>query len=214
MVPAPPDFQTVTPLFHVWEQGEPIVRVYSSSFRENEFNPGRSGAGVRGRFHFFPDAAAKLVPVLYGSDLEDGAIAETIFHDVPVRGAVRTVAESRLDEAAIVTLEPRRDLELVEQLGFGLRRLQLEPGDLTATHPTEYPRTVLWAQALHQTFADIDGLVWMSKQFIAARALLLFGDRVRQADLAVARPAMPLRAGSGRKLVDEAANRAGIVIVG
>jgi hypothetical protein len=213
LVPAPPDFRTITPLFHVWEQGEPIVRVYNSRFGENEFNPGRAGAGVRGRFHFFPDAADKLVPVLYGSELHEGAIAETIFHDVPVRSPVRTVAETRLNEVTIVTLEPRRDLRLVELLGFGLRRLQLEPGDLTATHPTAYPQTVLWAQALHRSFADIDGLVWMSKQFNAACALILFGDRVRQADLAVARSALPLRAGPGRKLVDEAANRAGIVIV-
>jgi hypothetical protein len=213
LVPTPPDFEIVTPLFQVWNQGEPIVRVYNTRFRENGFNPGRAGAGVRGRFHFFPDAAGTLVPVLYGSDLDDGAISETIFHDVPVQGSVRTVVESRLDEAAMVVLEPRRDLRLVELLGFGLRRLQLEAADLTATHATEYPRTVLWAQALHRAFADIDGLLWMSRQFNAARALVLFGDRVRQAELVVAKPALPLRAGPGRKLVDEAANRAGIVIV-
>lgn len=101
---------------------------------------------------------------------------------------------------------------------FGGLRVRIEHaappiGTVNCRYATEYPRTVLWAQALHRAFADIDGLLWMSRQFNAARALVLFGDRVRQAELVAAKPALPLRAGPGRKLVDEAANRAGIVIV-
>lgn len=212
MVPAPPDFRATPPLFETWPRGEAMVRVFNHAFDPNAFNPGPGTAAVKGRFHFFADAGRSIVPVLYAANLEDGAISETLFHDVPVRGALRSVHESRLEPASIVTLRPERDLELVQLHGFGLRRLQLEPGDLTSTEASEYPRTIEWASALHQSFPKADGLVWMSKQFNSAKALVLFGDRVQPAELSVATVPMPLQAGPGRVLVEAAANRAGIII--
>lgn len=213
MAVAPPDFRTIAPTFETWPQGEPIIRVFNPAHPPNGFNPGAGGVSVRGRFHFFADPAGSAVPVLYGSNAEDGAIAETIFHDVPVHGTIRSVPESRLDEAAIVTLVAERDLVLIELHGFGLRRLRVQPADLTGTDPAEYPSTVPWAKALHAAFPHIDGLVWMSKQFNSAKALVLFGDRVRPAELTITNGPTSLRVGAGRTLVDRAANHAGIVVV-
>lgn len=212
MVPSPPDFRQTPPLVHTWHEGEPIVRVFNHAYRPNAFNPG-TGGGIRGRFHFFPDAAGAVVPAMYGSDHEDGAIAETVFHDVPLRGPGRVVLESRLTSLSIVALLPARELRLAELLGFGLRRYQVTPEDLTSTDPVEYPGTVRWAEALHTSFADLDGVVWMSRQFNSARALVLFGDRVSRDDLHVVAPPLPLVIGPGRMKVDDAANRAGITIV-
>jgi hypothetical protein len=189
-----------------------MIRVFDSRFPENSFNPGRGAAAVKGRFHFFEDANGVVVPVLYASNMKDGAISETIFHDVPVQGTLRSVDESRLASVSIVTLRPERDLNLVQLHGFGLRRLQLQPGDLTSTEASEYRDTIRWAEKLHHTFADIDGLVWMSRQFNSAKALALFGDRVEPAELAMVKAPMPLHIGPGRVLVEEAANRAGIII--
>jgi len=212
MVPSPPDLRRVTPLFATWRRGAPIVRVFNHDYPPNAFNPG-TGGGVRGRFHFFDDAAGAVVPAMYGSDQDDGAIAETVFHDVPVRGAARVVLESRLTTLSIVTLMPARDLRLVELLGFGLRRLEVRADDLTSTESADYPATVQWAKAFHAAFADVDGLVWMSRQFNAAKAVVLFGDRVAADDLQLLAPPLPLAFGPGRTRVDDAANRAGIAIV-
>jgi hypothetical protein len=189
-----------------------MVRVFDSRFLPNEFNPGRGTAIAKGRFHFFTDARGSVVPVLYAANMDDGAMSETIFHDVPVRGATRSLDESRLKPASIVTLRPERDLNLVQLHGFGLRRFQLEAGDLTGTEASEYPQTVNWAHQLHQSFPVADGLVWMSRQFNSAKALVLFGDRVQSAELSVADTPVPLCLGPGRTLVEEAANRAGIII--
>lgn len=212
MVPSPPDFRRVTPLIHAWPAGEPIVRVFNHAYPPNAFNPG-TGGGVRGRFHFFEDSAGVVVPALYGSDQEDGAIAETVFHDVPVRGDHRVVLESRLAPLSIVTLSPARELKLVELLGFGLQRLKVRAEELTSTEASEYASTIRWAAAAHGAFDDVDGLLWMSRQFNAARALVLFGDRVHSSDLDLVAPPIPLAIGPGRIRLDDAANRAGIAII-
>lgn len=212
MVPPPPDFRQTPPLVQTWHEGEPIVRVFNHAYRPNAFNPG-TGGGIRGRFHFFASAAGAVVPAMYGSDHEDGAISETVFHDVPIRGPGRMVLESRLTSLSIVTLLPARELRLAALLGFGLRRFLTTPEELTSTDPVEYPDTVAWAQALHAVDPDLDGLVWMSRQFNAARALVLFGDRVSSRHLLVDAPPLPLVLGPGRMKVDDAANRAGITIV-
>lgn len=210
MVPAPPDFSQVTPLVESWPRGVAIHRVFNHAFLSNAFNPGK-GAG--GRFHFFTNAAGAVVPALYGSDQEDGALSETVFHDVPVRGPGRVVVESRLHRLSMARLVPNRDLRLVQLLGYGLKRLEIRAEELTSTEAAEYLNTVRWARALHGALPEVDGLVWMSRQFNAARALVLFGDRVAAHELQIFGPPVPLFIGPGRLKVDDAANRAGIAIV-
>ena len=109
-------------------------------------------------------------------------------------------------------MRPNRDLQLVELYGYGLKRLHLHPHELTSTGPTEYPSTVAWAKALHAAAPDADGLVWMSHQFNTRRALMLFGDRVAEADLRAGSP-LPLSFGPGFDVVERCANEAGIVIL-
>lgn len=212
-VPPPPDFTAVPPALQSWRTDEAIVRVFNPIYAPNGFNPGPGKAEVKGRFHFFASLTGDVVPVLYGAQSAEAAIAETIFHDVPVAGAPRVVLESRLGSASIVELAPTRELQLVELHGFGLARLGVIPEQLTSTDAAEYPQTIAWACALHASRSDVDGLVWMSKQFNSAKALVLFGDRVSPADLAVVDSPQPLGTGPGRAMVDAAANRAGILIV-
>lgn len=213
LVPEPPDFSRVTPLYATWSTSQPILRVFNPVRAPTTFNPGLPDPWVHGRFHFFTDGSGAVVPVLYGSDRDDGAISETIFHDIAMEGPSRYVLESRLDGASIVTLHAKRDLTLVELLGHGLRRLGIRAGNLTDTEPAEYDRTVLWAQAVHRAFPAVDGLVWMSRQFNAAKSLVLFGDRVNPSELEVADQPVPLRLGPGRARLDRAANEAGILII-
>ncbi len=196
-----------------WPAHQPFVRVFAHQYNPTEFNPGSGTASPRGRFHFFAAESGQVVPVLYGADQPFAALAETAFHDVPVRGPARVVFESRLAPLSIVTLQPQRDLCLVQLHGFGLRRLSIRATNLTDTEAAAYPRTTEWARALHAALPDIDGLVWMSRQFNSSPALVLFGDRISASDLTVTEPPVPLFAGRGRDLVDRAANAAGIAVV-
>ncbi len=212
-VPPVPEVFQAPPRTVSWPQDRAIVRAYRLAYGPTRFNPGiRTEAA--GRFPFFEGPGGQRVPVLYGAEGYDAAISETIFHDLPV--GVRepaVVPESLVAAYGLVRLRPRRDLSLVELVGHGLRRLGLRPGSVTDTGPEAYSRTVAWAQALHRTLNDVDGLVWMSRQFNAERSLVLFGDRVEEDDLEPLEPGVVLRTGPGRAVLDRAANAAGVLIV-
>jgi len=153
------------------------------------------------------------VPVLYGSAALDGAFSETLFHSVPVRGPKRAVRRGSLKSMLISTLAATRELMLAQLHGYGIGRLGISRGELIETGPNRYSQTVLWAQALHACNQRIDGLVWVSRQHDTSLSLVLFGDRVRRAELAIVEPPLPLYPESGFAMVQEAAEKAGIGVV-
>ena len=114
-----------------------------------------------------------MVPVLYAADTEQGALAESLLHDVPTTGGRLTYdayADSVMGRLAV-----RRALRLASLRGLGLRRLGVSARELTDTEASEYPRTVAWAAAAHT--AGFDGLAWTSRLCNDTRAVVLFGDR-------------------------------------
>lgn len=204
-VPSPPD--KLKPLLGRWPANESFVRIYRLPNRPDQFES--RGTGARGRFHFFADDSGTTIPILYGAEIEDAATAETVFRDVRSGGKVSL---TRLADLALVRLTPRHDLTLIELHGYGLKRLDLHPNDLTSTAPDEYPRTVAWAKALHAAAPRAQGLVWMSHQFNTSRAVMLFGDRVDESAL-MPSPPIPLSSGAGLSIVQRCANEAGITIL-
>lgn len=153
------------------------------------------------------------MPFLYAADDIHGAMSETLFHNVPVRGPGRAVLRSRLLPMLISTLAPRRTLTLIQLHGFGLRRLQVSRAELIESEASQYRRTAAWAQALHACRPDVDGLIWISRQHDSSRALMLFGDRLRREDLEVVEASLPLYNGPGLERVQLAAEQAGIAVL-
>jgi hypothetical protein len=209
VVPEPPDPSSLDPLLETWTSGERLVRCHKSHFGATEFNP---GVGL-GRFHPFADRGGHGVPTIYGASTLDGAFSETLFHNVPVRGPGKAIRRSSLTAMLVSVLVPLRDLTLVQLHGHGLRRLEVSRAELIESNSEHYPQTVRWAQALHAARERIDGLVWVSRQHDTAFALVLFGDRVRRADLDVIEPPLPLYLGDGFDEVQRAAGEAGVTIL-
>lgn len=211
IVPAPPAPSALKYLAETWKAGLPLIRCHPSDFGATEFNPG--DLKRRGRFSPFPDSHGQLVPFLYGADSEQGALSETVFHDIPVRGAGRIVFRSHLRTRLLSTIAPRRDLRLVQLHGHGLRRLQVSRAELIESEADQYEKTAAWAQALYAGFPEIDGLVWMSRQHDSSRALILFKGRVGRNELEVVEAPLPLYVGSGLEKVQRAADQADITFV-
>lgn len=210
-LPDPPDPSTLDPLLETWARGERIVRCHKSVFGATEYNPGLG----RGRFHPFEPfekAGGAGVPTVYGSSSLDGALSETVFHDLPIRGPGRSVLRSSLKTMLVSVLAPLRDLKLVQLHGYGFRRLEISRAELIESD-AQYSQTVGWARALHACESRIDGLVWVSRQHDTSLALVLFGDRVKRADLEVVDPPLPLYLGPGFDEVQRAAEQAGITVV-
>ena len=185
------------------------MRCHDSRFGSTEFNPGLG----RGRFHPFQNARGEAVPTLYGASTFQGALSESIFHQVPVRGPVRAIRHSTLRPMQVSVLAPGRDLRLVQLHDFGLRRLEVSRAELIDCEASEYPQTATWAAAFHAWSGEVDGLVWVSRLHDTAFALVLFGDRVARPDLEVVEPPLPIFLGEGLAQVQEAAEKAKITIL-
>jgi hypothetical protein len=120
---------------------------------------------------------------------------------------------SSLKTLMVSVLSPLRDLRLLQLHGFGLRRIGLSRPALIESEASEYERTAAWACAFHQWSEELDGLVWVSRQYDTSYSLVLFGDRVRREDLEAAAPPLPIGKGAGLKKVRHAAEQAGITIL-
>ncbi len=178
----PPDPFDLACNVETWDARNPIVRVHHSAFGATEFNPGRG----HGRFHPIAAPSGIAVPTLYGSSTFEGALSETVFHDVPVTGPRKAVVQSSLMPMLSSTLLPVRPLRLVQLRGFGLKKLGLTRAQLIESDADRYVITRAWAAALFAAFADVDGLIWMSRQHDSSAAIVLFGTRVERHDLTVA----------------------------
>ncbi len=209
VVPAPPP--KLAPRVVTWPASQRFYRVFDLAHPPTQFNPGRIDA-VRGRFHFFRNTNEEIVPVLYAAEIEDAAIAETILQLSAQHGRRGWIRSDKLQRRAIVSITPAMDLRLIELCGTGLQKLRLLPEEITSTRPSEYPRTVQWAKALHAAASDAHGLVWMSHQFNTSKALILFGDRIDESTLVAGAP-VALAVGSGRLLLEHAIRSAGLSII-
>lgn len=196
---------TLSPNLEIWPAGKSIVRVHNVTFGATEFNPGFG----EGRFHPLNDS----VPTLYGSNTLDGALSETVFHDVPVSGALKSIRQSKLVPMLATTISPMRDLTLIQLRGFGLKKLGVTRAQLIDSDADHYATTRRWGAALHDASAA-DGLIWMSRQHDTSEALVLFGDRVARSAFDVIDPPRSLYPPSPGWLdVLRAAESAGITIV-
>lgn len=207
--PVPP----LDPLFERWPAGEVIHVIHDTRYPPESFNPGVDDKGEpRNPTRFAPirDRKDRVVPYLYGGSTREGAIFETVFHNVPIDAGDKFVDLDDFAQRGHGQLMPKRDLRLADLSTDGLHRLKVPKDELITSAPRDYEATARWAEALHHQFRDVDGLVWRSKQRDRDRALVLFGDRVRGA-LAGTRIGGPLaRNAELRELVLALALRAGI----
>jgi hypothetical protein len=151
--------------------GHLLYRVLSATRTATEFNP---GFGAPSRFGFFGNP---VVPIMYGAETEDAAIAETLLHDIPTEGGL--LPYDQYATKVLVRLEVTQPLRVAILHGTGLRRLKVTAAELTSSPASSYASTVWWAEAAHD--AGLDGLVWMSRQCNDAKVYVFFGDRCAQA---------------------------------
>lgn len=153
------------------------------------------------------------MPTIYGASTVEGALSETLFHDIPVGDAFRVVERSVLRPLLISVVSARRPLRFAQLHGFGLGRLGLKRASLIEAEAPAYPATARWAAALHACAERFDGLVWTSRQHDTSSAVVLFGDRIERRDLELLDAPMPLYLGHGYRRVLEAAEAAGIAVL-
>ena len=104
-------------------------------------------------------------------------------------------------------------LRLASLHGHGPRRLGATRAQLIDSDADQYDALSAWGQALHDCPAEPDGIVWRSRHYDDAYALVLFADRVGRRELEVVEPPLPLGLGRGLDRVMELAEQAAITLV-
>lgn len=178
----PPPTPLPRPNLRVLPDGTALHRVHDRRFDGCAFNP---GLGAPTRFAPLRRADGTPIPTLYAASTLEAALFETVFHDIPPAAALKTVPRTLVASRAHSVLRALRPLRLGELRAPDLHLWGLGRGDLVAAPPTDYPSTARWAQAAHDAFPDLDGLIWTSNRCDPADALLLWAPRAEGA-LAVA----------------------------
>jgi hypothetical protein len=172
-----------------WGAGEIMHRVHDAVYPVDSFNPSPLG---NARFSPIRDSAGNVIPTLYAATTPQGALMETVFHDVPYKRGFKRVSVGRVEGKLSSTLVFLSDFELIDLGKIGLRRLGVHPHDLIDTTKAHYPETRKWAESLYAAYPQAQGLIWPSRQDDRARAVVLFGTRVGASELRPAGISIPL----------------------
>ena len=168
------------PLIRLWRKDEMWKRCHDKRHTTTAFN--RSGTGDA-RFSPLHTSTGALIPTLYAGSTDECVRMETLFHALPtdLDGFIFDLDD--LASAVMSGVAPTRDLRLIELTTVGLRRFKLKKSEVIETGPLIYPNTRSLAQDWHRHHPDVDGLLWVSRQYDESMACVLFGDRVKSAEL-------------------------------
>ena len=206
-VPPPPNPFTVTVYTTLLPKGSRLHRIHSCNYPGNTFNPTYSKLN---RFSPLFDRG-EVVPVLYAASSQEASIFETLFHDAHVKGAKHQTLPLKALQKHYGTWMTARELKLATLHAPDLARFGMTVDQLTATNAMYYPQTARWAEAIHQTHPDIQGLEWTSYRAGPDKAWMLFGDRLSSADLQPSGNAVLIQHDAALyKLVVECGQRVGI----
>jgi hypothetical protein len=163
--------------------GGALHRIYSTEYPGNAFNLTYAKLN---RFSPIFDARGEVVPVLYAASSRVSAIYETLFHDAAVKGARSKSLPLKALNKHYGSWVTQRALTLATLYAPDLARYGVTVDQLTATNAMYYPITARWAEAIHRAHPAIEGLEWTSYRGGPDKAYILFGDRVKSAELVCA----------------------------
>lgn len=161
----------------IWSEGDVVHRIHARKYGGDVFNPGLAG---NARFSPIVNASKRAIPTLYGGSDFACAAMETIFHDVPYAAGPKNMRRGLLEDQVYSRLVLAKDVILADLGAIELRKLGISRSHLIETGASHYPRTRLWAEAIHAQCPDIQGLCWVSRQHDGTRAMMLFGDRIEK----------------------------------
>ena len=178
IVPSPPTtFDT-----HITELpvGAQLWRIHDERLAGDEFNPGI------GESRFAPiGPKRKRVPTAYAASEFEAAVYETILHDVDPAQPFKTYPLDALTKVRYSVLRVSVPLQLRSFPAPDLMKLGVARTQLIDTPAREYSDTRCGSAKLHRSDHLTHGIIWSSRVYPSAEAMLLFGDRMSSAALGV-----------------------------
>ena len=134
------------------------------------------------RFAPIRDLGGICIPSLYAGSTLDSAIFETVFHDIGTSNQ-NIVPIQDVKRYNHLLFENKRILIFAELRAPDLLKWGIDLQQLVASPPKYFQLTAKWAEAIHNQFETVDGLVWTSNKCDPDSAYLFFGDRIDESDL-------------------------------
>lgn len=163
--------------------GTLLHRLHRHRFKPTEFNGTEFGDA---RFSPLHDRAGAVIPTIYAAESFDCAVSEVILRcpDAPPidpRTSLPTFlivfpADFADHDHSLVRTEV--DLKLVDLTVAGQRKIGVDRNALLAGPRSTYPATRGWAERIHATCPDAQGLYYNSFQLGPQFAVVLYGDRL------------------------------------
>lgn len=179
--PAPPD--TIKLTCAQLPAGTHLFRLHSDLYRGNQFND--SGYGDARFSPIRERDSHQIIPTLYAGESTEIALCEVLFHDIDV-------SQPRIvfDQRKLLRIQ-HSEITLVRDLRIALldhaALVKMRAGKrLIHCDAADYAHTRLWAEHIHQQYADIQGMSWPSRQY-QGQASVLFGDRIAADSVSVSK---------------------------
>jgi hypothetical protein len=196
------------PAVRTWRAGTTIWRVFDHGYGSAQYN----ASGVQRRFRPVYEGG-EIVPTIYGSDAHDGALCETVFHDLDLTSPAPSILRATLLTQLIAPVVSTMDLRLAALTDPEIKRLRVTHGELIDTDAAEYPATVAWGQALYDHPARFDGIVWNSRQHVATLSVVLWSSRAGTVEAGASAAPEPLFFGPGYERVERLANAMDVTVI-
>ena len=163
----------------------------------------------------FDPRTGAVVPAWYGSTTRDGAIFESVFHDIrPSDRAPRVQPNEYIDRflSPVVTV---RDLALVDLTTTGLQAIGPSRQRLIESRSGRYSWTNEIAERLRAARPGADGFLWVSRAHDTSVCVVLYDDPARDPmiEMHPTEVADALGVGGGLGLLRDLAVEARITVV-
>ena len=180
-VPDPPHRLALVPPLERLAAGSRLHRIHGVRWRGGQLN----ASAHKSRFAPLADEDGRRIPVLYAGATFDVAVYESLFHAAGPGPASRTWPASRIETVAHSVLKTDRDLQLAPLFRRNLIAWNITDRELVQAPARHYDMTAAWAEAIHRSSVDADGLVWTSSREGSDRCCVFFGDRVSEHDFVI-----------------------------
>jgi RES domain len=131
--------------------GEIMYRIHDTVYKVESFNPSRQR---NARFSPIRASAGEVIPTLYAATTPQGALMQTVFHDVPYKPGFKRISIERVKDKLSSSLVFLADLQLIDLGKVGLRRISIHPHEPIDTTEAHYPETRKWAELLYDAYTS------------------------------------------------------------
>lgn len=162
-------------------------RVHSFDPLTGKFGPVAFNDSAKSQARFSPlvDHTGAVIAAIYAAESLEGALMESVLHDVPFpsSGYQHDFKRDREGAYHVSQVRTTATLTLVDLTTPGLQKMGLRPSDLFESNKRDYPRTQRWAQWFRGQCAKAQGLYWVSRRYNEAAVMVLYADRVPRGTL-------------------------------